>query len=104
MPSWKTRTLAGIALALPVVCLPWQAGQAYLLPQERQALDLPYEVNDPDASYFDVAARMQPLEQTDDPMLRRVSKHLQMGLSCRDLPSQPLLKGAGTPPPCYNKP
>src|SRR3546814_20431583 len=72
MPSWKTRTLAGIALALPVVCLPWQAGQAYLLPQERPALDLPYEVNEPDASYFDVAARMQLLAQTDDTMMRRV--------------------------------
>src|SRR3546814_249620 len=104
MPSWKTRTLAGIALALPVVCLPWQAGQAYLLPQERQALDLPYEVNDPDASYFDVAARMQLLAQTDDPMLRRVSNKLQMGLSCRDLQSQPVLKGEVTLPSFYDNP
>src|SRR3546814_20810145 len=58
---WQWRTLAGLCLALLLVCLPWQAGQAYLLPKERQALDLPYEVNDPDASYFDVAGRMQPI-------------------------------------------
>src|SRR3546814_9882159 len=90
---WQWRTLAGLCLALLLVCLPWQAGQAYLLPKERQALDLPYEVNDPDASYFDVAGRMQLLTGTEDPMLRQLGNTLQMGQSCRSLKAQPVLDG-----------
>src|SRR3546814_18682227 len=86
LPVW---TLACLCLALWRVGLPWQAGQAYLLPKERQALDLPYEVNDPDASYFDVAGRMQLLTGTEDPMLRQLGNTLQLGQSCRSLKAQP---------------
>src|SRR3546814_8243750 len=81
------------ALPILLVCLPWQAGQAYLLPKERQALDLPYEVNDPDASYFDVAGRMQLLTGTEDPMLRQLGNTLQLGQSCRSLKAQPVQIG-----------
>src|SRR3546814_7959890 len=101
---WQWRTLAGLCLALLLVCLPWQAGQAYLLPKERQALDLPYEVNDPDASYFDVAGRMQLLTGTEDPMLRQLGNTLQMGQSCRSLKAQPVLDGTVTLPSFYDNP
>src|SRR3546814_2652492 len=77
--SRRRHTRCALVTGVQTCALPisWQAGQAYLLPKERQALDLPYEVNDPDASYFDVAGRMQLLTGTEDPMRseeRRVGK------------------------------
>lgn len=98
------KALWALLLALPLVLLPWQAGQAYLRPAERQALDLQYEVNDPDESYFDVAARMRLLAQTDDPMLRQLGNKLEMGLSCRNLMAQPVLDGQVTLPSFYDNP
>jgi len=100
----KAAGLAGLALAVPLICLPGQAGQAYLLPEERQALDLPYEVNDPDESFFDVAGRMQLLANTEDPMLRQLGNQLQMGVSCRSLQAQPVLDGVVTLPSFYDNP
>ena len=100
----KAARLGALALALPLLCLPWQPGQAYLLPKERQALHLPYEVNDPDESFFAVAGRMQLLARTEDPMLRQLGNKLQMGLSCRSLKAQPVLDGEVTLPSFYDNP
>jgi poly(beta-D-mannuronate) lyase len=99
----KAPPLSGLILALPLLCVPVPAS-AHLLPKERQALDLPYEVNDPNASYFDVAGRMQLLTRTEDPMLRQLVNTLQMGLSCRHLKAQPVLDGVVTLPSFYDNP
>lgn len=99
----KTRRLSALLFALPLLCLPGPAA-AYLSPKERQGLDLPYEVNDPDASYFDVAARMHLLARIEDPMLRRLVDQRQMGLSCRHLKAQPVLDGVVTLPSFYDNP
>src|SRR3546814_7292803 len=79
---WQWRTLAGLCLALLLFCLPWQAGQAYLLPKERPALDLPDVVHDPDAPYFYVAGRMPLLTGTEDPMLLQLVNTLKVGQTC----------------------
>lgn len=100
----KRPALSAAVLALPLALMPWQGAQAYLLPKERQALDLPYEVNDPDESFFDVAARMRLLRGTEDPMLRQLGNQLQMGLSCRGLQAQPVLDGEVTLPSFYDNP
>ncbi|WP_340117839.1 alginate lyase family protein [Pelagibius sp. 7325] len=78
--------------------------QAYLTPRERQALDLPYEVRDPNESFFDVAKRMALLRETEDPMLQRIGDSLQMGLSCRSLKARPVLDGQVTLPSFYDNP
>lgn len=97
-------TLAALVLVAPLALAPWQESGAYLPPEKRQALDLPYEVNDPDASYFDVAARMRMLADTRDPMLRQLRNKLQMSLSCRELMQQPVLDGQVTLPSFYDNP
>jgi poly(beta-D-mannuronate) lyase len=98
------RGLAAGILSVPLVLLPWQAAQAYLLPKERQALNLTYEVTDPDESFFDVAGRMELLARTDDPLLRQVANKLRMGLSCKNLKAQPVLDGKVTLPSFYDNP
>jgi len=99
-----TSRLSAALLVLLLALQPWQEAQAYLQPKERQALDLSYEVNDPDESFFDVAARMRLLADTEDPMLRQLANKLQMGLSCRSLQAQPVLDGEVTLPSFYDNP
>ncbi|PXX99824.1 alginate lyase family protein [Halomonas sp. LBP4] len=54
--------------------------------EEREALDLSaYRVNEPDAGYFDVAARMAELEQTDNSILLQELDELSQGPSCQQL-------------------
>lgn len=54
--------------------------------EEREALDLSeYRVNEPDAGYFDVAARMTELEQTDNSILLQELDELSQGPSCQQL-------------------
>lgn len=93
-----------LAVALALMLAAPQGAQAYLTPEERQSLDLDYEVKDPDASFFDVAARIQTLRATDDPMLRRVMTELGMSVSCRSLKAQPVLDGVITLPSFYDNP
>ncbi|QJQ97076.1 poly(beta-D-mannuronate) lyase [Halomonas sp. PA5] len=58
--------------------------------EERKALDLsPYTVNDSDASYFDVEARQQLLQETPNAILRIGSDTLATGTSCRQQLAQP---------------
>ncbi len=52
--------------------------------EEREALDLSsYTVKDPDASYFDVNARMARLESVNNPLLMQQISTLATGPSCR---------------------
>ena len=54
--------------------------------EERLALDLShYRVNDTDASYFDVEARMALLSETDNPILLQQQDEHSLGPSCQQL-------------------
>lgn len=54
--------------------------------EEREALDLSaYTVNDPDASYFDVEARMDMLGNTSNALLLQSADTLATGTSCQQL-------------------
>ncbi|WP_240464636.1 alginate lyase family protein [Modicisalibacter sp. 'Wilcox'] len=60
--------------------------------KERNQLDLSkYTVNDPNASYFDVPARMKLLQQTENPMLLTQVEALSTGPSCQQLLAIPPL-------------
>jgi poly(beta-D-mannuronate) lyase len=102
-PGSSHRVVCAV-VATALVLAPLQASLAYLTPAERQALELSYEVKNPDESYFDVAARRDLLRRTDDPLLRRIVDKLEMGLSCRRLKSQPVLDGKLTLPSFYDNP
>ncbi|PMR69757.1 alginate lyase family protein [Halomonas heilongjiangensis] len=54
--------------------------------EEREALDLSeYRVNEPDAGYFDVAARMSELDRVDSSILLQEIDQLAQGPSCQQL-------------------
>ena len=89
---------AAIAILLP------QPAAAFLTPEERQSLDLDYQVRNPDASYFDVAGRMKVLQETRDPLLRRQITALDMSVSCRALKAVPVLDEELTLPSFYDNP
>ena len=60
--------------------------------EERRALDLDrYVVLDPDAGYFDTAARRAWLHTTADPLLRRAMDRLAMEVGCRDKLALPVI-------------
>ena len=99
----QARRVTAVVLALSLIGLSWPA-RAYLQPKERQALSLPYEVRNPDESFFDVAKRMKLLQETKDPVLQRISNRLQMGLSCENLKEAPVLDGQLTLPSFYDNP
>lgn len=67
--------------------------------EERMALDLSdYQVNDTDASYFDVEARMALLRETQNPLLLQVKEEAGLGLSCRQkLNFEPITTRGGIP-------
>lgn len=67
--------------------------------EERMALDLSdYQVNDTDASYFDVEARMALLRETQNPVLLQVKEEAGLGLSCRQkLNFEPITTRGGIP-------
>ncbi|HSF62979.1 MAG TPA: alginate lyase family protein, partial [Paracoccaceae bacterium] len=70
----------------------WTAPALAMTPEARAALDLSaFRVTDPDASYFDRAARRAALAATDDPVLAAQITDLSMGVSCRDLRERPRL-------------
>ncbi|MGQ4879549.1 alginate lyase family protein [Billgrantia sp. LNSP4103-1] len=69
------------------------------------ALDLSeYQVNDTNASYFDVEARMALLEETDNPILLQLKDELTLGPSCQQLLNQEPLTTRGAIPGYYPSP
>ncbi len=100
-PGLGARALT--ALVVVALLLP-QPVAAYLTPEERQSLDLDYEVQNPDASYLDVAGRMEELQRTRDPLLRRQITELGMSVSCQALKAVPVLEGELTLPSFYDNP
>lgn len=61
------------------------AGDTFTI-EDREALDLSaYRVTAPDAGYFDVAARMAELQDTDNPILLQELDQLRQGPSCEQL-------------------
>ncbi|MEC9483306.1 MAG: alginate lyase family protein [Halomonas sp.] len=87
--------MQGTRKVLGLVMLAWlSAGQAPAMNlDEREALDLSaYTVTDPDASYFDVEARMALLNRTRNPLLQQQSNQLSYGMSCRQVMDIPPLE------------
>lgn len=86
-------------LHLPPRCRPWArhalataallaaaSSASALTIAEREALDLSaYTVNDPEAGYFDVEARMGLLDDTHNALLLQQRDELATGVSCRQL-------------------
>ncbi|WP_295038823.1 alginate lyase family protein [Salinicola sp.] len=72
---------------------------------ERQKLDLSeYMVTDPEASYFDVQARMALLKRTDNDLLQYNRDQLMHGPSCRQELSKPTLDSVIRIPGYYPQP
>jgi poly(beta-D-mannuronate) lyase len=72
---------------------------------QRQKLDLSeYTVTDPDASYFDVKARMAMLQRTDNDLLQYNRDQLEHGPSCRQKLSKPPLDSVIRIPGYYPQP
>ncbi|MBD3897700.1 alginate lyase family protein [Halomonas sp. ML-15] len=88
IPSSRRRTaLRGLVAA---ALLGAASSAAALTIAEREALDLSdYTVNDPEAGYFDVEARMALLDDTHNAMLLQELDELATGVSCRQLLSIP---------------
>ncbi|MGI9450767.1 MAG: alginate lyase family protein [Geminicoccaceae bacterium] len=60
--------------------------------EDRRALDLErYVVTDPHAGYFDVAARMQWLKQTEAPIVKHQIERLIKEVGCRDKLTLPII-------------
>ena len=73
--------------------------------EERIALDLSgYRVTDPDAGYFDVAARAEYLKTVQSEMMRVEVSDLQMGRSCRDVLELPMIDHRAVVPGFYEDP
>lgn len=73
--------------------------------EEREALDLSeYTVNKPNASYFDVEARIALLNGTDNPMLMQQAARLTSGPSCRQKLALPPLEDQIRIPGFYPSP
>lgn len=70
--------------------------------EERLKIDLSkYRVNDTNASYFDVKARMALLEQTDSTILMQLRDQFSMGPSCRQKTSVEPITTRGAIPGFY---
>ncbi|WP_139249020.1 alginate lyase family protein [Modicisalibacter ilicicola] len=73
--------------------------------EERQALDLSeYTVTDPDASYFEVEARIELLQETDNPILMQQAARLESGPSCKQILAIPPLSDQIRIPGFYPSP
>ncbi len=73
--------------------------------EERMALDLTeYRVNDTDAGYFDVEARMALLQETDNAILLQLKDELSLGPSCKQFLNQEPLTTRGAIPGYYPNP
>lgn len=95
--------LCGVALAISTSSItePVQA----LTYEERQLLDLSeYVVTDPDASYFDVEARLKTLQNTQNSMLLGHMDRLKAGPSCQQLLAIPPLTEEIRIPGFYPRP
>ena len=79
-------------------------GYAYLSPQERQNLQLPYTVKDRNGSFFDVQARIETLKHTNDPLLIRLRERRAIQVSCRQMKEHPVLDGELTMPSFFEHP
>ncbi|KAA0012558.1 alginate lyase family protein [Billgrantia pellis] len=100
-----THRLAGL-LVLTLIA-PWSSADSteLLTRDERLALDLSeYRVTDPDASYFDVEARMELLHETDNAILLQEIDERALGLSCQQLLNQEPLTTRGAIPGYYPNP
>ncbi|WP_104202102.1 alginate lyase family protein [Billgrantia saliphila] len=97
--------LAGfVTLALVA---PWSSADSteLLSRDERMELDLSeYRVTDPDASYFDVEARMELLRETDNAVLLQEIDERTLGPSCQQLLNQEPLTTRGAIPGYYPSP
>ncbi|WP_239496063.1 alginate lyase family protein [Salinicola peritrichatus] len=81
------------------------SAQATMSYEERQRLDLSqYTVTDPDASYFDVKARMALLARTDNDLLQYASDQLKHGPSCQQELAKPPLDSVIRIPGYYPQP
>ncbi|RCV91907.1 alginate lyase family protein [Billgrantia montanilacus] len=82
------------------------AGANTLAREERQTLDLSqYRVNDSDAGYFDVSARMELLSETDNTiLLQRIDQLLSEAPSCRQLLNYKPITTRGRIPGYYPNP
>lgn len=81
------------------------SAQATMSYEERQRLDLSqYTVTDPDASYFDVKARMALLARTDNDLLQYASDQLKHGPSCQQELAKPALDSVIRIPGYYPQP
>lgn len=84
------------------LCATFTAAYTY---EERQALDLSeYVVRDPDAGFFDVAARRAFLLNTSHDVLRLQVERMKMGFSCRDYLELPIIDQRVIVPPFYADP
>ncbi|MEL7968531.1 alginate lyase family protein [Vreelandella neptunia] len=73
--------------------------------EERMSLDLSqYRVNDTDASYFDVKARMAQLEQTDSSILLQLKDDISLGPSCNQMLNTKPITTRGAIPGFYPNP
>lgn len=95
-----------VSAALLALLLPAVTGQAWALSyQARQELDLSeYVVTDPNASYFDVQARLDTLQETDNSLLISQMDQLEIEDSCRQLLAIPPLTGEIRIPGFYPSP
>ncbi|WP_224417548.1 MULTISPECIES: alginate lyase family protein [unclassified Modicisalibacter] len=89
---------------LVLAAMACQQAMAYSY-EERQNIDFSkYTVTDPNASFFDVDARMKTLENTDNSMLLERMDHLQMTESCKSMLSKPPLDNRIRIPGYYPSP
>ncbi|MCG7600327.1 alginate lyase family protein [Halomonas sp. McH1-25] len=87
---------------LGIISIPQAQALSY---EARQKLDLShYEVTDPDASYFDVDARLDELESTRNSLLIGQMDRLRIGESCQNLLSIPPLEDQIRIPGFYPSP
>lgn len=102
---WLRRPLRAL-LPAAALGLGLGAGSVQAMDLEaRQALDLSsYTVTDPSASYFDVDARMDLLEDTRNPLLLQIVEGLRTGPSCRQLLALPPLDHRIRIPSFYPQP
>ncbi|WP_442489470.1 alginate lyase family protein [Halomonas litopenaei] len=83
----------------------WLPVASALTLEQRQALDLEdYRVSDPQASYFDVEARMALLEEQDNSILTQIQDSLGEGVSCRQLLQPPPITSQMRIPGFYPSP
>lgn len=89
-------SLAMLSLAIPAHAMSYE---------QRQKLDLSqYTVTDPDASFFDVNARMALLKHTDNDLLQYTRDRLKKGPSCRQELAKPTLDSVIRIPGYYPQP